>query len=453
MNKTIFSLAAIAASLGMAAGFSSCDDEQALPPVYEPSEPFGQIEPNISILELKKAFYNGGGDDYATEIGANEFGQDYIIRGRIVSNTASGNIFKYVMVEDGTACMAFSIDNSKLDETLIGKYGAVIAVKMTGLYLGTYRNNLICGTKTDQYQNPSRLTAAQWEAVATPQEAADPREVVPFELTAAEVMSFKDNDTELLTWQNRLVTIKDMRFETPGEPFAESGTNATRYLIADTGERFQLRNSGYSDWWFELMPEGTGDVTAILGYYNKDWQLQLNDPADLVGFTPATPPLEAAGETVFSESFASSLGSFSIENIAMPAGLSYIWSNDSRYSCAKAQGYASGQAYDAESRLVSPVIDLTGAKNATVNFEHAGNYFADAETTKQEATFEVSEDGANWTKIEIPNYFTSFTFVKSGTIDLKAYAGKKIRIAFHYKSTAAKAGTWEVKNVNVAVDR
>ncbi|MCM1071336.1 MAG: DUF5689 domain-containing protein [[Clostridium] fimetarium] len=453
MNKNIFSLAAIAASLGMAAGFSSCDDEQALPPVYDPTDVYERIEPNISILELKEAFFTGAGNDYATEVGTNEDGQDYIIRGRIVSNTASGNVFKYVMVEDGTACMAFSIDNSKLDETIIGQYGAEIAVNMTGLYLGTYRNNLICGTKTDEYQNPSRLTTAQWEAVATPQSAPDPREVVPFELTAAEVMSFKGNDTELLTWQNRLVTIKDLRFETPGEPFAESGANTTRYLVAETGQRFQLRNSGYSDWWFNLMPEGTGSVTAILGYYNTDWQLQLNDPADLVGFTPATPPVEAAGETIFSESFASSLGNFTIENIAMPAGLSYIWSSDTRYTCAKAQGFASGQAYDTDSRLVSPEIDLAGTKNVTVNFEHAGNYFADAETAKQEATFEVSEDGSNWTKVEIPNYFSSFTFVKSGTIDLKAYAGKKIRIAFRYKSTAAKAGTWEVKNVNVAVDR
>ena len=41
----------------------------------------------------------------------------------------------------------------------------------------------------------------------------------------------------------------------------------------------------------------------------------------------------------------------------------------------------------------------------------------------------------------------SWTFVGSGNVSLSAFAGKKIQIGFKYTSTAAKAGTWEVKNV------
>lgn len=39
--------------------------------------------------------------------------------------------------------------------------------------------------------------------------------------------------------------------------------------------------------------------------------------------------------------------------------------------------------------------------------------------------------------------------MSSGAIDLSAYVGKKVKLAFHYTSTDAIAGTWELKNVLV----
>ena len=39
-----------------------------------------------------------------------------------------------------------------------------------------------------------------------------------------------------------------------------------------------------------------------------------------------------------------------------------------------------------------------------------------------------------------------WAFIDSGEISIADYAGKKVQIGFHYTSTAAKAGTWEVDN-------
>ena len=39
--------------------------------------------------------------------------------------------------------------------------------------------------------------------------------------------------------------------------------------------------------------------------------------------------------------------------------------------------------------------------------------------------------------------------MSTGAIDLSAYAGKKIKVAFHYIGTAAKSGTWELNKLNV----
>jgi hypothetical protein len=42
-----------------------------------------------------------------------------------------------------------------------------------------------------------------------------------------------------------------------------------------------------------------------------------------------------------------------------------------------------------------------------------------------------------------------WTFTDSGAIDLSAYVGKTVQFAFRYKSTATKAGTWEIKTFTV----
>ena len=456
MNKTLLYMAATAASLGMAAGFASCDDEGVMPPVVIPGAngtvTQDPIEPTVSILELKEAFYDASqnGNDYSTVVGTKEDGTDYIIKGRIVSNTETGNIYKYVMVEDGTACMAFSVDNSKLYETVRGDYGAVIAVNVTGLSLGTYRNNLICGVTADGYAYPARIPKAQWEELAIPQEAPDPAKVVPYELTVADAIAYKKDPVQLLTWQNRLVKFDGVHFTTPGLTFATAGASVSRYFADAAGQQIILRNSGSSQWWWEVMPDGTGSITGILGYYSSDWQMQLNDLEGLDGFTPYVPPF-------FSEPFATSLGQFTIENLLTDPALDAVWKHSTQYTCAIATGYLSSNRtnYDTDSRLVSPELDLAGCTKDTAKFDHAGNYFASVDVMNQQRTFEVSEDGQNWTEVTIPNYPSNsgFTFVNSGDIDLSAYCGKKVKVAFRYRSTAAKAGTWEVNNFSINVEQ
>lgn len=157
---------------------------------------------------------------------------------------------------------------------------------------------------------------------------------------------------------------------------------------------------------------------------------------------------KGSAENIFEESFSSSLGTFTPDNEKV--GETPIWSFDSKYSCAKATAYIGGNNNAAVSRLISPEIDLTGVTEAYLYFDHAGNYFTNIPKAKEECVLEISEDGGeNWTAIEIPNFFSNFTFVNSGAIDLASYAGKKVKIAFKYSSTLEKAGTWEIKNVVV----
>lgn len=146
----------------------------------------------------------------------------------------------------------------------------------------------------------------------------------------------------------------------------------------------------------------------------------------------------------YEETFESSLGDFTAEG-EIPTGLTYVWAYDSSYG-AKASAYLNDVRYPQESYLVSPILNLEDVTNAKMSFDHAGNYFG---TKTNEATLWVRPVGGEWEQLTIPTYFSSWTFVNSGEIDLSDYAGQKIQIGFKYVSTDSKAGTWEIKNVLV----
>ena len=183
-----------------------------------------------------------------------------------------------------------------------------------------------------------------------------------------------------------------------------------------------------------------GDNNYMIVTYNATEQEPVFGSVD---DQPAEP------EVVFAESFAEDLGDFTMENTLLPEGLTYVWSYAAGYG-AKASAYANKTNFDSEAWLISPVIDLGKFTAPTLSFEQATNFFADVETAKKEATVWAREVGEDWVQLS-PAYpeSMSWTFVSSGDIDLSAFAGTEMQIAFCYKSTAAKAGTWEVKNVSL----
>lgn len=155
-----------------------------------------------------------------------------------------------------------------------------------------------------------------------------------------------------------------------------------------------------------------------------------------------------APKVYINEPFSESMGDFTMENVLLPTGSTYVWSFDTR-GYMKASGYVSGKNCDCEGWLVSPEVTLTANANAVLTYEQAWNYFTSVDVAKEEATVAVREKGGNWNQLTVPNVPTSmgWTFVNSGSIDLSAYNGKTIQIGFCYKSTATKAGTLEIKNV------
>ena len=162
---------------------------------------------------------------------------------------------------------------------------------------------------------------------------------------------------------------------------------------------------------------------------------------------PMTDPV-----VVLDESFGTGMGDFSIYDVSVPEGIN-VWTWDARYGM-KATAYVNATRNEADSRLLSPELELPANSDITLTFDHTYRYTS---TPQQDLTLAVSTDcgnnpaAATWTPLTIPTYpsGSDWTFVSSGAIDLSAYAGETITLSWNYASTAIAAATWEVKNVKV----
>ena len=152
--------------------------------------------------------------------------------------------------------------------------------------------------------------------------------------------------------------------------------------------------------------------------------------------------------TLYSETFGTNQGAFTIDDKVLPEGTTYIWKFDSRNGM-KASAYVNKTNYASESWLVSPKFDCTNATALTLSFSEAANFFTSAENVSAYTSVKVKEVGTDtWTDLTLSARAsgTAWTFTDGITADLSAYVGKKMQIAFVYTSTAELAGTWEVKN-------
>ena len=153
----------------------------------------------------------------------------------------------------------------------------------------------------------------------------------------------------------------------------------------------------------------------------------------------------------YEETFADAIGSFTIDDVNLGEGLTYVWKHDTEYKYMKASAY-NKKNIASESWLVSPTINLNGISTATLSFEQCiSKYFG---TVSEEATLWVKEEDGAWQQItitypEIPDGKNWSAMEKHSDISLDDYAGEKIKIGFKYVSTDAAAGTWEIKNFKV----
>lgn len=188
----------------------------------------------------------------------------------------------------------------------------------------------------------------------------------------------------------------------------------------------------------------------LKAFTNKQGEtiMEIDKNSKIISLTTA--PAPQPSEAVLTAKFETGMDNFTISNITLPAGFTAVWNHDAKNKQMKASAYdgKNKTSHAAESRLTSPAFSLAGRTSATLSFQHAARFFDKAD---KDFKVQVSTDGTTWTDLTVSAYPSGadWKFVDA-KCDLSAYAGKQtVYIAFLYTSTDKKAGTWEIKNVEV----
>lgn len=236
-----------------------------------------------------------------------------------------------------------------------------------------------------------------------------------------------------------------------GEAFvAPALTKATTAAVVYTSSNETVATVNAETGEVTLLAAGETKITATAAENDE-----YNGGSASYTLTVTTPALDVVKEP-YSESFETEFGSFVLDNVNLSEGLSYVWSIDKKYKCAKASAFVNKKNLPSESWLVSPWIELSAAEVIrSLYFDHAvSKYFGNV---SEEATLWIKVEGGDWTQItsiaypEVPQD-KSFSPFETQAVSLAGYEGKKIKVGFKYVSTDEAAGTWEIRNFKVSTD-
>lgn len=124
------SLAAIALTAG--ASLTSCQNDFDLPPIPEPE---ATMKANTTIAELKSQYWQDALNYYET-VGTTAAGEDVIVHGRVISSDATGNIYKSLVIQDETGALAFSVNQTGMNNTY--RVGQEVVINLSELGFGKY---------------------------------------------------------------------------------------------------------------------------------------------------------------------------------------------------------------------------------------------------------------------------------------------------------------------------
>ena len=171
--------------------------------------------------------------------------------------------------------------------------------------------------------------------------------------------------------------------------------------------------------------------------------------ADGSGDDPDDNPDDNPGDDTgipYSITFTSSTEGWTINDIDL-GGLNFVWKQDKTYGM-KASAFYSSKNNAAESDFVSPEFTIPAA-GANLSINHALNFLKGHERADYVAVQVICGETTEDLALSTWPAGTDYTYVDA-TASLAKYAGKTIKIVFHYKSTTDCAPTWEIKTLSIS---
>lgn len=269
-------------------GLASCQADMDVP---ELEVPVATMQANTTIFELKQKF---SGQTVLCPMKDEATQTPYIIKGRVISSDATGNIYKSIVIQDETSAMPISVNQGQT--YTFYRLGQEVVLNVTGLYIGYYNGLMQLGTLGEPYKGEEQLTFMPWslfqghveknglptdEVKYVAQDAEYPSDV-PY-CIVTDFSKLPASGDDLLKMQGQLVEFRNVHFKEGGvETYAPYQESVNRTLVDANNMELTVRTSGYSNFYNELMPEGNGVVRGIISYYGDAYQLLLRGLGDVM---------------------------------------------------------------------------------------------------------------------------------------------------------------------------
>ena len=264
-----------------ALGFTACQDDFDDPAMSDPSSAWLADSENyqlMSINDFKTEYWQDAENYYAT-VGEAADGKRVLVKGRVISSDASGNIYKSLIIQDETGALAMSINANSMNNKY--RRGQELVIDVTDMTVGKYAGLQQLGFPEDSESYGAQTTFMPYEFFE--QHVQMQGLPVLADVDTITVRSLSEisggGAATLIKWQSQLVRFNDCYFADGGkETFATSKETVNRTLTLADGSSIIVRTSGYSNFYSDVLPEGHFDIAGILSYHTSGgWQLTLID--------------------------------------------------------------------------------------------------------------------------------------------------------------------------------
>lgn len=410
-------------------------------PELEINEP--DITANTTISAIKNSYEQSGEKIYA-------FGEkdNAIIEGFVISSDKGGNFYKTIVIQDKsenpTSGIKVLID-LKANFTKYN-FGRKIYIKMAGMSMAKEGEDYRMG-----YHIRNELVAIPETLIGD----------VIIRSNQVEEIFPKNTDLDKFNSDNlnTFVKINNLQFKHNeiGKTFAGEPNDkydGERILVACKNQiTTTLSTSTYSDFKSNLLPEGKGEISAVLtqDFYGEKYILVVNDPSS-IDFSdnercdPSFLYCENFGETgneiIFFENFeeikkTKDLEELGWKNVNINLGNEKFEKRSSLGNVAMRISAYDTKENPLEAWLVTPEINLDNSANEVFTFKSKASYDnGTILTTWVSDDFNGNIEESTWHQLDVkisvgPKSSSSDEFESSGKINLGCLSGN-IHIAIRY---------------------
>ena len=439
----------------------SCNKKFDEPPTSAQIPPDTSVTNHIISVKDLKAKHSIGGLEQITD--------NVILKVVVSADDKSGNLYKSLAVQDSTGGIMLKLDRSNLYTDY--PVGRMLYIKCKGLYISDYNHSIDLGVLDNS--NPGSpalgsIPAVFFETYITKYTLGNT--VTPKVATLAQLKALAaltgNNIIAKDTLQNVLIVLNNVELATTDVGYIYSDTSAAKKSVSRNltdcigTSGVVLYTSGYADFAAVKIPTGKGSLTGIYLPYNKTAEIIVRDTNDVnmndirCGAAVATTLFSETFPLIVNKANITTTGSSNVwQNIAEVGGVSYVGFVSGTTRLASISSFGSS-APVVTSWLITQAITIpSGANTPTLSFDTKDGY--DKGSTFQclvstNYNGNTTPSTSTWAVLPMTmpvSTASGYSASATSSIDLSAYIGKTIYLAWRYDGTDVKTTTYEFGNI------